>query len=329
MSALPFVLIAQVVTAPAARAPEGGELIAFAAASPRPAECAGSVKSTALVGSERTLWDRARRPRLSAYCDALARGYSTLARTPADALAAAQRADKALPGRAAARVLQARAEVALGRHAAAWSHFAEARKISRRSIESPGALHDYAIAALKTDHRDEAVRAYRALAPRAGLLGDGLERQRVYLEAAAAVMTLGEAGLNEAIGYLSEARRKGSRPGFGDYILAGLALALDRSGRGEEARGVAAEAGGASHLALVTAEPSAASALAPRMTPVLPAGEVHALVAILAERDEPELARERWQAFLDGGGTKGVWADHARRRLEALRVPKPKRVKTR
>src|SRR5690606_34833908 len=208
------------------------------------------------------------------------------------------------------------------RHADAWKHFGQALAISRRSIESPGALHDYAIAAQKTGHRDESVRAFRALAPRAGLLGDGLERQRVYVEAAAAVMTLGPAGLNEAIGYLSEARRKGNRPGFADFVLAGLSLALDRSGRGDEARGVAAEAGGAAHLALASAG-GAEKTMLPNALPVLPPGEIHALVAILAERDEPELAREQWQAYLDAGGAKSVWAEHAQKKLAALRAPKP------
>lgn len=322
LEALVGVLLAQMAAGAAPRAPDGAELLAFAAASPRPRECSG----TSERGAERTLWDRARQPRLATYCDSLAAGYARLARAPEEALRAAQRANEALPGRAAPLVLEARALVALGRDADAHQRFGAARQRDRRSVESPGALHDLAVAALRTGKRDDAVRAFRALAPRAGLLGDGFERQRVYVEAAAAVMMLGSEGLDEAIGYLAEARRKGSRPGFGDYVLGALALALDRQGRSEEARGVAAEAGGAWYLARQTSTDDDARArrrpLVARALPVLPAGELDAIVAMLAEREDPELARERWQALLGGAGGKGPWAEHAKKKLEALRAPR-------
>ena len=321
-AALVFVLLAQAGAVP--RGPEGGELLSAAAASPRPRECTG----TSPHGAERTVWDRARRPRLATFCDSLAQGYARLAQAPSEAQRAAQRAEKALPGRAAPLVLEARALVALGRDADAWKLFGDARKRDRRSVETPGALHALAVAAVRTKNQAEAVRAYRALAPRAGLLGDGFERQRVYVEAAATVMTVGEGGLDEAIGYLAEARRRRSRPGFGDYVLGTLALALDRQGRNEEARGVAAEAGGPWYLERASAAPEAdpkARTLAPNARPVLPDGELDAIVAMLAEREAPELARERWQAFLDGPAGKGPWAEHAKRKLAALRTAKPKR----
>jgi hypothetical protein len=190
-------------------------------------------------------------------------------------------------------------------------------------VEAPGALHDFAVSALRTGHREEAVSSFRALAPRAGLLGDGLERQRVYVEAAAVVMTTGEPGLNEAVGYLSEARRKGNRPGFGEYVLGMLALALDRQGRSEEARGVVAEARGA--WSLVRGAGTAPAAGAPRgVSPELPEGEEHAVIAMLAEKDAPDLARERWQSFLDSPSGKGPWAEHGKKRLEALKARRGK-----
>jgi tetratricopeptide (TPR) repeat protein len=309
------VVLAQLAGGTSTRPPDGSELLAFAAASPRPAECVGTPSTR---GAERGVWDRARSPRLARYCDALAQGYASLSRSPDKALAAAERAHKALAGRAPAFVLEARALVALGRHRDAWDRFEKAKKLAKRSAEAPGALHDFAIAALKTGRRQEAVAAYRALAPRAGLLGDGLERQRVYVEAAAVVMLEGESGLNEAVGYLTEARRKGSRPGFGDTVLGMLALALDRQGRSEEARGIAAEArGGAALVNRAEAGPRAAM-------PELPEGEEHAVIAILAERHAPDLARDKWQAFLASPAGKGPWAAHASKRLDALKARRGK-----
>jgi hypothetical protein len=311
---LSSVLLAQVALSATPVAPDGRELIAFAQASPRPAECA----AVTLRGARRAVWERAREPRLVIYCDALASGYSALARAPAQALAAARKAQTALPGRAAAIVLEARALVALGKSSEAWPRFVLARKSSRRSAESPGALHDLAVAALQSGHKDEAVRAFRALAPRAGLLGDGYQKQRVYVEAAAVVMTLGPDALNEASGYLAEARRKGTPPGVGDWVLGLFALVLDRQGRSDEARGVVAEAGGAWFLARMTDEPGAGRPLVASAMPVVAGGEEHAIVATLAERDAPELARERWQTFLDGQGGKGPWAEHAKQKLRGL-----------
>jgi hypothetical protein len=320
VTVLPAVLLAQVALTASAAAPDGRELIAFASASPRPVECA----AVSVRGARRAVWERARQPRLALYCDALANGYSALGRAPADALTAARKAQTTLPGRAAAIVLEARALVALGKSSEAWPRFVLARKSSRRSVESPGALHDFAVAALESGHHEEAVRAFRALAPRAGLLGDGYERQRVYVEAAAMVMTLGPEALNEASGYLAEARRKGTRPGFGDWVLGLFALVLDRQGRSEEASGVLAEAGGAWFLARMTAERGAGRPLVARALPVLAGGEEHAIVAMLAQDDAPELARERWQTFLDGPGGKGPWAEHARQKLRALEARRKK-----
>jgi tetratricopeptide (TPR) repeat protein len=317
---LGLLLFAQVAAGVAAP-PDGSELVSFAAASPRPPECGAPAGRGAA-----SVWNRAREPKLRTYCDALARGYASLRRSPADALAAAARASAALPGRAAPAVLEARALVRQGRHAEAWKRFEAARAISPRSVDSPHALHDFAIAALSTGKLDEARAAYRVLAPRADLLGAELLRQRVYVEAAAAMMTAGSESLGEAIGYLAEARRRSTQPGFSPVVLGVLALALDRQGRSDEARGVAAEAGGSGSLVRAEARdrPAPGASGKPAAMPLLPEGELDAIIAILAERSEPELARERWQTFLDGAASRGPWADHARKKLEALRARRGK-----
>lgn len=321
------VVLAQLASGPLSPASPGrGNLRAAAAASPRPPECAAPSP-----GGERSLWDRARTPGLLEYCDDLARGYSRLGHAPDDALAAARKADKALPGHAAPHVLAGRALLAQDKPGAAFRSFEQALKLSRRALKAPGALHDLAVAALRSGHKEASARAYRSLVPRADLLG-AMQRQRVYVEAAALVMSTGPKGLDEAIGYLTEARRRGSPPGFGDYVPAALALALDRQGRYEEARGVAAEAGGPWSLVSRVegaadkphggdgrAAPTARGrAPEPAALPVLPPGEIHAMVAILAELDDPPLAREQWQAFLASPAGKGPWAADAKRHLAAL-----------
>lgn len=186
--ALPIVL-AQLASGPLSPARPGrATLRAAAAASPRPPECAppGS-------GRHRSLWDRAHAPGLVRYCDALARGYAELRHSPGAALAAAGAADKAAPGHAAPHVLEGRALLAAGKPARAFQSFERASKLSRRALRSPGALHDLAVAALRSGHTKEALHTFRALVPSANLLG-ATERQRVYVEAAALVMARARRG---------------------------------------------------------------------------------------------------------------------------------------
>ncbi len=326
-------VFAQLASGPLSLAPRGqSTLRAVAAASPRPPECAPLAS-----GKQRSLWDRAHAPGLTDYCDALARGYARLRHSASAAQEAARAAERALPGHAAPHVLEARALLAEDKPAQAFKSFQQALKLSRRALRAPSALHDLAVAALRSGHTPEALAAYRALVPRASLLG-AMQRQRVYVEAAELVMSLGPKQLDEAIGYLTEARRRGSPPGFGDYVSAALALALDRQGRDEEARGVAAEAGGAwSLIGRIKSESPAHggdgrtapgahdSARRSAEQPVLPPGELHAMAAILAERDDPPLAREQWRAFLASPAGKGPWARHARAHLVALGAQRRRR----
>jgi hypothetical protein len=292
------------------------ELMAAAQASPRPAIC---VERPTRGQAGRTLWDRARRPAEATFCDALARGYSLLTRQPAQALAEAERAKKVLGKRAEPSVLAGRALMQLGRAKEAWTEFERAQSLSRRSVEEPAALHDVASAAYASGHRTEALALFRRLVPRATLLSKGTARQRVYLEAALLVMAEGPENLNEATGYLVEARRFHGAPGLADVVTGALALALDRQGQTQEAHGVAAEAGG----------PGAAQRWIQGAAGVgltAPPGELHAIAAILAERDSPETARAEWKAFVESeAGKSGKWAEHGKKRMNAVSgVRRPK-----
>jgi tetratricopeptide (TPR) repeat protein len=287
------------------------DLATAARASPRPAEC-----TQAAPGTPGSSWTRIRRPGIRAFCDRLALGYSLLARDPAGALAAADASSALLANRAEPLVLGARALAQLGKTEEAYRRFERARSLDSRSTEAPGALHDFAIAALRAHHPDVALALYRTLVPRAPLLGDASRRQRVYVEAAMLAMSVDPASLNEAVGYLSEARRQEGAPGFSDFVLGALALALDRQGRAEEAAGVASESPGPWRIdAIAESEEDGTMQSAPIL---LPDGEIHALVAILAGARDIDLARRRWEAYLDVR-PDGSYAARAKEHLSRLR----------
>ncbi|HEX4335949.1 MAG TPA: hypothetical protein VH062_08550 [Polyangiaceae bacterium] len=286
------------------------DLVAVARAGARPKECGGATRARG------NRWDRAKSPGLERYCDVLARGYGRLSTSPNDALALAMEASKLMPSLSAPLVLAARAQVALGAFPDAYALFGRATASGRAGLEAPGALHDLAVAAAKTGHAVEALDAYRALAPRAGLFDDPEEALRVFVEGAFVAMAAGPEHLTEAVGYLDEARRMPKVPELENYLLGALSLALDRQGRHNEATGIAAESAGPWQL---ESERSAGAKLL-RPRPVLPDGELDAMIAMLAERRDRDLALERWQAFLDSpAGKSGPFAAHARAQRDGLK----------
>jgi hypothetical protein len=222
----------------------------------------------------------------------------------------AEAADRALPGLQAPLVLGARARVRRGALMEAWALFERARALSPRGLDAPAALHDFAVSALGSGHPAEALAAYRALVPRADLLGDQWEELAIFVEAAALTESLSKDALAEAIGYLTEARRRSTLPGIGDAVLSALALALDRAGRSAEAASVARDASGPAWL---ESERVAQVSGKPSLLPVLPPNEIDAMIAILAEENDHELALDRWQSYLESpAGKSGPFAVHAR-----------------
>lgn len=288
----------------------GAELVTIAHSGVRPEECGGASRLRA------GRWERAKTPGLGRYCDLLARGYSALSASPDRALRDAKEADGVLPGHAAPLLLSARAEGRSGALTEAWGHFERARALSPKSLEAPAALRDFAVAALATGHDAEARTAYRALVPRAALVGDRTVELSIFVEAAVLVMQEGNASLPEAIGYLTEARRRGTLPGIGDGVLAALALALDRAGRATEAVAVAADVPGPTWL---EAGRSARASGKASSLPALPGSEIDAMIAIVAERSDQALALDRWQSYLaSDAGKSGPFAAHARAHRDAL-----------
>jgi tetratricopeptide (TPR) repeat protein len=258
-------------------------------------------------------WERAEEPRLGPYCDALARGYTLLGSAPKEALDSARRAERILPGRAAPALLEARAQAALGAYSDAWTKF-EAVQSRGVRVDAPSLLHAIALAALKTGHSDAALDAFRALVSRIDLLDDGSEQVRILIEAAVLAMSRGPAHVPEAVGYLSEARRRPRLPGLSDYVLAALAMALDRQGLSDEASGIAAESTGPWRLEADRDRIGKASDL-----PDLVPGEIDAMIALLAEHHDRELSLERWQSYLENGAASArEFTDWARKRRDTV-----------
>jgi tetratricopeptide (TPR) repeat protein len=294
------------------------DLAAVAAASPRPTACASAPGSLRAHG---TLWDRARAPEQHRFCAELARGYASLTHAPRRALAAAAAAEQQWSGQADPLVLSARAELALGDLARAHQTFEQALKLDPHCLRDPSALHDRARAATAVGEFEIAAVSYRQLVPRVGLVPSVGRRTSGLIEAAVLAMHEGAAGLDEALGYLGEARRRPRVAGAEGYLLGTLALALDRQGRQSEARGVAAEAGGPWGVARRVPlpddgqlKPAALSA----SIPLLPPHEAYAIVALLAEADHPDVAREYWRASVQATDSSGAWREYATGRLAML-----------
>jgi tetratricopeptide (TPR) repeat protein len=268
-----------------------------------PPECA------ALLGrAASNVWERAKTPELVQYCDLLASGAAKLAspaHIPADVVELAEEADRTLPGRAAAPVLRGRALARLGKYDAALEAFGQAKEREPAALEEPVTLLVWARVLAYTGHAKEALAAYRTLMPRASSLTLG-DRGVAYVGAGMLAMSLGPSGIEEATAILREAR-KSSQDIVQRVAALALALALDRSGQQAEGHIILSERAHENAPALL-AEPAAIEALGP-------AADVErtAMMAIAEEEIDPVSARSAWNAFLEGPGGNGPWADHAKK----------------
>jgi tetratricopeptide (TPR) repeat protein len=286
-------------------------LRAAAGSSPRPKECRPDAAAEPSGGH--TLWDAARQPRLLRYCNALAKGYSRLREDPEQALQAAATAARAQPAQVAPWVLKALALVTLGRAGESFDTFRRALAKAPDLRLSPEALHGYARAAAASGHRGDALSAYRRLVPMAGLLTGPGASDSVYVEAAALVMLTTPGELQEAVAYLNEARRRNAVPILRPYILAALSLTLDRQGRTEEARGVAAEARGGADAMSAAPQPRSNDVTLPTLDSL----ELLPMKAMLAASEDRELAQEYFRDFVEGAPADHPWLAHARAKLAA------------
>jgi tetratricopeptide (TPR) repeat protein len=299
---LPLLLIATSASGAA-------DLNAVAAASGRPAECIP-------MRGRASIWTMARHPKLTRYCQLVAQAHARLATETDSALASARAAEQELPGRAAAQVAIARAALRLGKLNDAVAAFDQALKRDRRSVDSPLALRDLALARRRAGRVAEALDSYRVLVPLASLLPSKSERARVLLEAAHASMAVasrseGQPNLDEALAYLREASRDPHHPYRADVTLS-LVLALDRAGRRDQADALLAEQSLAGWVG--RARPDYLAAPEDR----------DALMALALEPSAPDQAAAKYQAFLSGAGGAGKWRASASERMARLKGARPK-----
>jgi hypothetical protein len=298
------------------------EASAAAAASPRPLVCRAESDRTS------SLWARARPVEVERFCVLVARGLSRLERSPAEALELAREAVRIAPRETLGALLEGRALLRLGHAREAWQRLSPLVLASAPALDDASSLYDVARAALLAGALDDAERLYRLLMPRSVVLGSAAVRRAATIEAGTLALARGPATLEEGLGYLTEARASAAA-GDRDLVLGLFALALDRAGRREQARAVAREASGPFDLeglmtpadrARVAAPelPVTESAVAPlaRGRVILPEGEIHAVIAVLAEGRDASLRRAHLVAFLASPAGKGPWAEHARRALE-------------
>ena len=205
------------------------DLTTAAQGSPRPRECRGAGVRGA-SDTDDGLWSRLRDSDAQRYCELLARGYARLRTAPKDAWLAAQAAEALVGPRPAVRVLTGRALLRLEQSGTAFEQFQLAEAEDPATFADPQALHDYARAASFAAKAEPALRAYRLLVSRLGLLDDPRERSLCLIEAAANVLASG-ASPDEALGYLAQARQRAF--GLSSWIAGLRALAIQRSGRAE------------------------------------------------------------------------------------------------
>ena len=298
-----LVLILQLGAGPRAAA-RPSSLTAAAQASGRPRECASATHGTATKWGP-NVWDAAREPNLTRYCDLLARGFGQLVLAPEAALETADLADRASPGHAAPSVLRGRAFAAQKLWPKAATELERARTIDSRSLEDPLTLREWARALSATDRAQEALAVYRTLGPRVSIFPSPEERAKTFLEAAELAFSLGPKALDDAVAFLGEAKQLGVRE-LEWRVASELALALDRRGAKDEAAGLVVE------LARRFRKEAKADASSENR-------EAQAAAALVLEAFDVRLSIEAWERYAVAAGPSGPWTEHAQKRLEVLR----------
>ncbi|MEZ4441941.1 MAG: hypothetical protein R3B72_22800 [Polyangiaceae bacterium] len=288
--------------------PPRADLVAAAAATNRPAECA--------TGAAEGLWTSARSPALRRYCLELSRALARLSEDPASAKAAAERAEALAPKRAAPKLILARLAAAAGDSKAALARFEAALAIDPRAADAPAAMHDLASSYRRQGKLAEALATYRALVPRSSLLRDREQRASVLLEAAQVAMSAPAdqepRRLDEALAYLREATRD-PHHALRDDVTLSLVVALDLAGRHARADAVLGEV-----YAEAWARHSPAAAY------LVDRRELDLLLGLALEASAASEARAAYERYLAAAPSAPATA-LARRRLAALTPRSPTR----
>lgn len=272
--ALPLLIVMQARSAAVSPRP-----VAWAAQSPRPAQCLGTPG----------LWEISRQALASRQCRELSRAQALLLRAPAKAREQAAALLAEAPDLVQARVVRGRASLRVGDSASALADLLPLLAEEGTSAAEPGALLDGGRAALAEQQLPVAARFYRMLGSRAALLPERRQQVVAYIEIAAALLASETAPVDDVVAYLREARRRASGSGYTALCVALTAVAWAREGREAEARGALAELGDSESL----------SRFANNRAVWLPNGLLEAALALAWEREQPELAAKHYQALAE------------------------------
>ncbi len=249
-------------------------------------------------------WDEVRTPGLRHYRVLVEQSQSAL-RTGRhqEALQKADRAVARMSGRAPAHVLRALALGAMKRYGDALEPLERALELDDRALDDV----EQGEAAVRIAMRTAAYElAERILSRLTGTMASGGRRGSLYALQGDLLQLLGPERLSAAILAYRLALREGDRPER-PALLLGLALALHREGKPEQAMELGPQAGD-----------RAAAERALRSLP-LPPGERAARLAVMLESlGDRDGARQRWSIAAQAG----TWREHARRSLASLQEAK-------
>jgi hypothetical protein len=308
-------MLGSLVTILAVSAATGADLGLQAQLDGRPSYCSAATGaadhlSGGAAGDSRSVWDLTRDPERRQLCRRLALAQLSLLRTPQSTASLAAELTREIPARPEPWVLAARAKTALGAYTDAWALFSSARERGY-GFHEPRALHAYALAAAWTEHDEAATGAYRQLLTLLEAWPDPLDRQRIRLEAAAALMRAGPAGLEEAARILEPVRATATSTGLRAFAAGLEALRAQRAGSTEDSRLDAPE------IWYFVAQCRAEHV--PTSWPVLPDQEAAAAASLLVEPYSSVEAIELWQRHVQAlERSDEPWKQRAAERLEHL-----------
>lgn len=298
--ALPFVIVMQTRSAGVSPKP-----VAWAAQSPRPASCLGTPG----------LWDLTRQALLGRRCRELSRAQALLVRAPDKARERAAALLAQAPDFAEARVLHGRASLRAGDGATALAELLPLLADDAAGVADPAVLLDGGRAALSQKDLANAARFYRALGSRAALLPDRSQQIVAYMEIAATLLASEKSPVDDVLAYLREARRRAAGSGYTGLCAGLTAVAWTAAGRDAEGQGALAE----------VTDLEALERFEGSKDVWLPEGLLHAVLALAAERERPDLSLTHYRALAQSplaAGSIGKLASRTRARAASGKAGK-------
>lgn len=261
----------------------------------------GREQKVELCEARPRFWNRIAAEKSGRYCGLLRKAQANLWTSPKRAEQYAEGALLLLPQGVLAHLIVAQSLLLQGQPEK--SH----RLFSVWSQQAPEALRGTVIrvsaarAALLSGHYEDAVAQYRG-----AILGwdwrlSSRERARVLVEAATAVAYAGPSRGREARHYLALALEL-EAPLLVEVIQAAQALSWLREGNDAEAAFALDSEADAWTLPWIFERSAPRRGKPNEVLPVLPPGEVDALIAAVAQVVEPDTAPEAWEAFRQSAG---------------------------